>query len=206
MATADVFDLQRKKVGTVDLRDDVFDIEVSEHLFHEVVRAQLASRRAGTAKVKERSEVHGSRAKMWRQKGTGRARQGSKQAVHHKGGGVVHGPRVRDFSLKVNKKVAAKALRAALSRRHQEGRLVVLEGFELPEIKTRRVAEILDRFEVSKALIIDGDNDSLSKSARNLPRSSYLNAAGLNVYDILRHDTLLVTKAAVEAIQTRLGA
>jgi large subunit ribosomal protein L4 len=205
MPTADVYDLERKKVGTIDLPDDIFAVEVRDHLFHATVRAQLAARRAGTAKTKERSEVAGARKKAWKQKGTGRARQGTRQAPHWRGGGTVHGPKPHDYVLKVNKKVRRAALCAALSRRCEEGRLVVLDSFELPEVKTKRVAEFLRRFEAPKALIVDGENLALSKSARNIPSARYLHAAGLNVYDILRHDTLFLTKAAVQAIEGRLG-
>lgn len=205
MPVVDVYNLDREKVGTVELADAVFDCEVREHLFHEVVRAQLAARRSGTAKVKQRHEVRMTGAKVYRQKGTGRARQGSKRGPHWVGGGVAHGPQPRSFEKKVNKKTKKAALRAALSRRQQEGRLLVIDSFQLPEIKTKRVASVLSRFEVGKGLIVDVDNDTLAKSAKNLASSAYLPVAGLNVYDILRHETIFVTKDAVEAIQGRLG-
>jgi large subunit ribosomal protein L4 len=205
MPVVDVYSLDRKKVGTATLRDDVFNVEVREHLFHEVVRNQRAERRNGTAKTKERGEVRGSTAKAWKQKGTGRARQGNRKAAHFRGGGVAHGPRPRDFSGKVNKKVARAALLAAVSRRQQEGRLVVLDKFELAQIKSQQVVSFLKTFEVSKGLIVDVSNDTLSKSTRNLATSKYLSVDGLNVLDILYHDTLFLTQAAVEQLEGRLG-
>ena len=205
MPTVDVYNLKREPVGQVELRDDVFDVQVREHLFHEVVTAQLAARRSGNAKTKERWEVTGSRAKLYRQKGTGRARAGSAQAPNRVGGGTVFGPSPRSYEKKVNKKVRRAALCAALSRRQQEGALVVVDGFELEEIKTRRVLDVLTKFEAPKALIIDDANDQLALSSRNLDSSNYLAVDGLNVYDILRHDTLMITKRAVEVIEGRLG-
>jgi len=204
MPVVDVYNLDRKKVGTVELNDAVFNVEVREHLFHEVVRSQLGSRRAGTAKTKERGEVRGSTAKAWKQKGTGRARQGNKKAPHWKGGGVAHGPRPRNFGTKVNKKTVRAALCAAVSRRQQEGRLIVLDKFELSEIKTKHLSSVLTTFEIGKGLIVDIANENLSLSARNLPKSSYLAVDGLNVYDVLKHETLLMTQAAIEQLEGRL--
>jgi large subunit ribosomal protein L4 len=204
MSVVDVYNLERKKVGTVELNDAVFNVEVREHLFHEVVRNQRAERRAGTAKTKERGEVKGSTAKAWKQKGTGRARQGNRKAAHWRGGGVAHGPRPRDFSGKVNRKIVKAALMAALSRRQQEGCLVVVDSFALPEIKTSQVASVLSTFEVSKGLIVDVKNEALAKSANNLANSSYLAVDGLNVYDVLRHDTLMMTREAIQQLEGRL--
>lgn len=205
MPTVDVYNLENQKVGTVDLDAEVFDVEVREHLFHEVVTAQLAARRSGTASTRERSEVHGANTKAWKQKGTGRARQGSRKAPHWVGGGTVFGPKPRSFAKKVNKNTRRAALKAALSARQQEGRLVVLENFDLSEIKTKRVAQVLGQFEGRKHLIVDVDNSVLSKSAHNLADSAYLVPEGLNVYDILRHDNLVITKGAVDAIARRLS-
>jgi large subunit ribosomal protein L4 len=205
MPMVDVYNLKRESVGTIDLSDGVFDAAVREHLFHEVVRAQMAAKRSGTAKTKERGEVRGSRRKMWKQKGTGRARAGDRKAPHWVGGGVAFGPRPRDYDIKVNKKIRRAALRSALSRRQQEGRLVVLEDFELAAIKTRSVVDILSTFEAAKALIVDGPNDNLAKSANNLKTSHYLTVDQLNVYDVLKHDTLMLTRRAIEAIEGRLG-
>jgi large subunit ribosomal protein L4 len=205
MPKVDIYNTEKKKVGDVALSDDIFDAEVREHLFHELVRAQRAAKRSGTAKVKERSEVIGTRAKAWRQKGTGRARQGARQAVHWKGGGVVHGPRPRSYEKKVNKKTRRAALCAALSRRQQEGHLVVLDAFNFEAIKINKVVGILNTFDVSRVLIVDVENTNLERSARNLSTSNYLPVTGLNVLDIFRHDHLMLTQAAVEAIERRLG-
>ncbi|MEZ4267770.1 MAG: 50S ribosomal protein L4 [Myxococcota bacterium] len=205
MPVVDVYNLDKKKVGTLDLADSIFAVPVREHLFHEVVRAQLAARRSGTAKTKVRSEVAGSTKKIYKQKGTGNARQGTKKAPHWVGGGTVFGPQPRSFEMKVNKKTRRAALCAALTRRQEEGRLVVLESFELAAIKTKGVVDVLRRFDSDRALIVDGDNRALAASTRNLPTSHYLAVDGINVYDILRHDTVLMTRQAVDAIQTRLG-
>tara|TARA_B100000530_G_C15810561_1_gene429420 strand:- start:169 stop:789 length:621 start_codon:yes stop_codon:yes gene_type:complete len=205
MPMVDVYNLKHESVGTIDLSETVFDASVREHLFHEVVRAQMASKRSGNAKVKERGEIRGSRRKLWKQKGTGRARVGDRKAPHWVGGGIAHGPRTRDYAIKVNKKTRREALRCALSRRQQEGRLVVLEDFELEAIKTKSVTAVLKAFDASKALIVDGPNETLALSTNNLATSNYLSVDQLNVYDVLLHDTLLVTRRAVEAIEGRLG-
>ena len=205
MPMVDVYNLKHESVGTIDLSETVFDASVREHLFHEVVRAQMASKRSGNAKVKERGEIRGSRRKLWKQKGTGRARVGDRKAPHWVGGGVALGPRPRDYTIKVNKKTRREALRCALSRRQQEGRLVVLEDFELEAIKTKSVTAVLKAFDASKALIVDGPNETLALSTNNLATSNYLSVDQLNVYDVLLHDTLMVTRRAVEAIEGRLG-
>ena len=205
MPMVDVYNLKHESVGTIDLSETVFDASVREHLFHEVVRAQMASKRSGNAKVKERGEIRGSRRKLWKQKGTGRARVGDRKAPHWVGGGVALGPRPRDYAIKVNKKTRREALRCALSRRQQEGRLVVLEDFELEAIKTKSVTAVLKAFDASKALIVDGPNETLALSTNNLATSNYLSVDQLNVYDVLLHDTLMVTRRAVEAIEGRLG-
>ncbi len=205
MPMVDVYNLKHESVGTIDLSEAVFDASVREHLFHEVVRAQMASKRSGNAKVKERGEIRGSRRKLWKQKGTGRARVGDRKAPHWVGGGVALGPRPRDYAIKVNKKLRREALRCALSRRQQEGRLLILEDFELEAIKTKSVTAVLSAFDATKALIVDGPNETLALSTNNLAASNYLTVDQLNVYDVLLHDTLLVTRRAVEAIEGRLG-
>lgn len=206
MPSIDVYNLNREKVGSCDLSASIFDVEVREHLFHQVVTAQLAARRSGTANTKERGEVHGANTKAWRQKGTGRARQGSKKAPHWVGGGTVFGPRTRSFAKKVNRRTRRAALIAALSRRQQEGNLVVVENIELAEIKTKAVAELLNRFETPKTLIVDVTNDTLARSTKNLADSHYLVIDGINVYDILRHDTLMMTREAITTIEERLAS
>jgi len=204
MPVVDVYNLDREKVGTLELPDAIFDVEVREHLFHEVVRAQLAARRAGTASTKTRGDLTRTNMKPWRQKGTGRARQGDKKAPHWVGGGVALGPHPRSFAFKVNKKVKRAALCAALSRRQQEGRLLVIDDLRLPEVKTKRVASALSGFGAPKSLIVDTDNPSLHLSARNLPKAHYLPVGDLNVYDILRHDHLVISRSAAEALQGRM--
>jgi large subunit ribosomal protein L4 len=204
MPSIDVYNLNRDKVGQIDLDDLVFGAEVKEYLFWEVVRNQLANRRCGTAKVKERGEVRGSTRKMFRQKGTGRARQGNRTVNTHRGGGVVFGPRPRDFGYKVPKKVRRAALRSALSRRLQEQRLIVLEDFSLAEIKTKKLTEVLKRFELDSALLVDERNENLNKSARNLKSFKFLPVEGLNVYDVLRYDNLILTAPSVKVIEGAL--
>jgi len=210
MPTVDVYSIEKKKVGTVDLDPAVFDVEVREHLFHEIVRAQRAAKRAGTAKTKERGEIRGTQAKSRPQKGTGRARQGNGKAPHFVGGGVAHGPRPRSFALKVNKQTRRAALCAALSRRQQEGHLIVLDNIDLKEIKTKAVTGLIGRFELKKTLIVDGANLNLAKSTKNLSDTNFIRVdetnTGLNVFDILRHDHLMLTVGAVESIVGRLNS
>ncbi len=207
MPTIDVFNTSKEKVGSAELPDAVFGVEVKEHLFHLVVRQQLANKRAGTHKVKSRSEVSGGGKKPFRQKGTGRARAGTTRAVHWRGGGVVHGPTPRDHGFNVNKKVRKAALRCALSRRVEEGACTVLDAVTFEAPKTKAFAQVMDTFGFgSMLLIVDGDgHDNVQLSARNLPNAKVLPVAGLNVYDILRYDNLAVTQGAVAGIVERLG-
>lgn len=205
MPTIKIFNLDRKDVGELELSDAVFGAKVNEALFYDVVKAQLASRRSGTAKVKGRSEIAGSRTKIYRQKGTGNARHGAKSAPIFVGGGQVHGPRPRSYAWRPTRKMRLGALRGALSMKLNEGRLVVVDDFELSEIKTKKLAEVLGKLEVGKsAIIVDAkDNNNLRLSARNLPKFSFLPPEGVNLYDLLRHDTLVLTKKAVEALEQR---
>jgi len=205
MPVVDVYNLDRQKVGTFALSDDVFDVEVREHLFHEVVRAQLATRRGGNAKAKTRAEVKHTTKKLFKQKGTGRARQGMKSAPHWVGGGAAHGPNPRAYTIKVNKKVRRAALCAALSRRQQEGRLILLDQMGLAEVKTKLVAKLVERFEAGRALMVDTENDKLRLSTRNLVDAHFLPVGELNVYDILRAHTVLMSTAAAEDLQARIG-
>jgi large subunit ribosomal protein L4 len=202
----DVYNPSREKVGEVDLADGVFGVEVKDHLLYAVVRYQRAAARQGTHKVKERAEVRGGGKKPWRQKGTGRARQGSTRAPHWKGGGVVHGPKVRSHAFKLNKKVRQLALKSALSRRVQESKLVVLDALELPEIKTRQVVDFMARFDFSDVLIVAMRDEKLERSARNVPTVTMLPPEGLNVYDVLRRRNIVLTRAAVDAVTARLAA
>jgi len=207
MAKVDVFNIERSKVGEIDLDDGVFAVEVRPHLLHEVVRAQLAGRRAGTHYAKERAAVRGSTHKLYRQKGTGRARHGGRRPPQARGGGRTKAPQPRDYSFRPPRKVRRAALRSALSLFQQEGRLVVLDAFALSEPKTRRVAEVMRRFEVDRAVICDGGtNEGLRRATRNLARVVFLPPEGLNVYDLLKADRLLLTRDGVAALSAALQA
>lgn len=205
MATVDVYNLKREKVGTLDLADEVFAAEVKEHLFYEVVKAQLASKRQGTAAAKNRSAVSGSTKKLYKQKGTGRARHGSIRAPVYVGGGQAHPPRPRDWSYRPPRQVRLGALRSALSKFAKEGRLVVVDRFELPEIKTKGVLQALDALKTQKhALVVDvAGNEKLRLSIRNCEDHQFLPPEGVNVYDLLRHDTLVLSKDAAKALESR---
>ncbi len=208
MATLDVLTVENKKAGSVELSSAVFEAAVKPHLFHAEVRRQLARRRAGTHSTKNRSAVSGGGSKPWRQKGTGRARQGTNRAPQWAGGGVVFGPVPRSYEHSLPKKVRRAALRGALSQRVQEGAVTVLEALELDAYKTKRVVEILGGLGLggSKVLIvIDEPNAYVERSARNLHGVGVIRAGGLNVYDVLRHDKLVMTRAALAAVEERLG-
>ena len=206
MPTLDVHNTSKETVGSIELNDVVFSAEVKEHLFHAVVRYQMAKRRAGTHSVKGRAMISGGGKKPYRQKGTGRARQGTIRAPQYRGGGVVHGPHPRSHAHKLPKKVRRAALRCALSRRCEENALTVFDAFTLTEIKTKHFAGVMNTFEFGDLLlVIDGKDDIVSKSARNLPKVTVLPVEGLNVYDILKHRNLAMTSAAVEKITARLG-
>lgn len=205
MSTLDVLNQSGDKVGEIELSDAVFCAPVREHLLHEVVIAQRAARRRGTASTKGRSEVKGSTAKIYRQKGTGRARHGSNRAPIFVGGGVTFGPKPRSYAQRTPKKVRKGALRSALSLKAGERRIVVLEDLRLDEIKTKRVVQILDNLGIDRGLVVDDKNNTeLIKSMRNLARSKFIAPEGLNVYDILRHETLVITAPVVKQIEERL--
>ncbi|WP_394832414.1 50S ribosomal protein L4 [Pendulispora rubella] len=208
MATVDVYNMKREKVGSLDLADEVFGAEIKEHLFWEVVKAQLASRRQGTASAKERSAVSGSTKKLYKQKGTGRARHGSIRAPIYVGGGQAHPPRPRDWSYRPPQKVRVGALRSALSKFVKEGRLVVVDRFDLPEIKTKGLLSALDTLKAEKkTLVVDHrTNENLVLSIRNAKDHQFLPPEGVNVYDLLRHDTLVLSKDAAKALEQRLVA
>jgi len=205
MPKVTVYNLERESVGELELDEDVFADEINENLFYEVVKAQLASRRKGTHKVKNRAEVRGTRAKMYRQKGTGRARHGDEKAPQFRGGGRAFGPKPKDYSYKPPRRMRKGALRSALSLKLKEGRLLVVDSFELPEIKTKNLAKVLSALEVPKSsIIVDAtDNQNLRLSARNLDKHQYLPPEGLNVYDVLRHEHLILTKGAIDALVAR---
>ena len=214
MATVSVYNIEGKEVGTMDLNDDVFGVEVNEHLVHKAVVGQLANKRQGTQKAKTRSEVSGGGRKPWRQKGTGHARQGSTRAPQWKGGGVVFAPVPRDYSFKMNRKEKQAALKSALTSRVQSNKLIVLDELKLDAIKTKEFKKVLDNLNLNKALVVTGTIDqNVICSARNLPKvqTSYvaIEAAGeakevkstINVYDIMKYDTVVVTKDAIANIE-----
>ena len=205
MAVVDIFNQQRQVVGTLDLDPHVFEIEVRPEILHLVVRQHLAAKRSGTVGVKTRSTISGGGHKPWRQKGTGRARAGSNRSPVWRHGAVVHGPVARDYSFKVNKKVQKLAMRMALSSRLAEKHLTVVDGIHLDEIKTKALAEIIQRFEMRKALIVVAEVDNkLALSARNIPGVAVQSVDGINVYDVLRHSHLVMLSSAVDRLQERL--
>jgi large subunit ribosomal protein L4 len=206
MATVDVVNMKREKVGSLELADEVFAAEVNEHLFYEVVKAQLASRRQGTSSAKNRAAVSGSTKKLYKQKGTGRARHGSIRAPVFVGGGRAHPPQPRDWSYRPPQQVRQGALSSALSKFNKEGRLVVVERFELGEIKTKGLLQALGALKTQKrTLVVDAaTNENLRLSIRNCKDHQFLPPEGLNVYDLLRHDTLVLSKDAAKAVEQRL--
>lgn len=201
----DIYNTDKEKVSQVELDEKVFGCEVKPHLLYEVVKMQLANRRAGTASTKNRSRVRGGGKKPWRQKGTGRARAGSIRSPIWKGGGVTFGPLPRDYSYRLNKKVKKSALRTALSIKRKEDKLLILENFDLPEIKTKNFLKALGRLGINDAFILDDHNIQLEKSARNVPFVKVLRPEGLNVYDILRYDKLVMTQSCLEKITRTLA-
>lgn len=205
MAKLDVFNLKREKVRELELADEVFAAEVKEHLLHEVVTAQLATRRAGTHAAKERAAVRGSTKKIYKQKGTGRARHGSIRAPIFVGGGRAHPPKPQDWARRPPRQVRRNALRSALSLLVKSGRLTVVDRIELSEIKTRRLAEVLSALEAGrKTLVVDHrENENLKLSIRNMKDRLFLPPEGVNVYDLLRHDHLVVSEDAVKALEKR---
>ena len=206
MPTVDVYNIQKEKVGELDLKDEIFGVEVQGHLLHEVVTWQLACRRAGTASTKTRAEVHGGGRKPWRQKGTGRARVGSNRSPLWRGGGVVFGPKPRSYAYTLPKKVRRLALKMALSSKLANGQLVVLDAYPHTTPKTKDFVEVLRTFDLSKALFVTQEaNRALTLSARNVPHVQVMPPAGLNVYDILKHTHLVLFSPALSAIEARLA-
>ena len=202
MANVSVYNIEGKEVGTIDLNDAVFGVEVNEHLVHMAVVSQLANKRQGTQKAKTRSEVSGGGRKPWRQKGTGHARQGSTRAPQWTGGGMVFAPTPRDYTIRLNKKEKRAALKSALTSRVNENKFVVVDELKFDEIKTKNFKAVMDNLKVSKALVVIADNDKNTVlSARNLPevKTSLVNT--INVYDILKYNTVVATKAAVASIE-----
>ena len=202
MANVSVYNMEGKEVGTIELNDAIFGVNVNEHLVHMAVVQHLANMRQGTQKAKTRSEVSGGGRKPWRQKGTGHARQGSIRAPQWKGGGVVFAPVPRDYSFRINKKEKRAALKSVLTSRVQGGKLIVLDELKMDEIKTRKFKAVMDNLKVNKALVVMADVDEkVVLSARNLPAIDTTIVQTLNVYDILKGDTLVLTKDAVAKIE-----
>ncbi|HCR11850.1 50S ribosomal protein L4 [Solidesulfovibrio sp.] len=206
MANVKLYDQARQEIGSVDLAPEVFEVEVQPELLHLVVRAQLAAKRAGTHSVKTRAYVSGGGKKPWRQKGTGRARAGSNRSPIWRGGAVVHGPQPRDYTFKVNRKVRQLALRMALSAKLVDSSLVLVDTLSVPEVKTKHMVKMTSDFGLKKALIVlSASDNNLELSARNIPGIKVVREDMLNVYDVLRHDHLVMVKDAALKVQERLG-
>ena len=202
MANVSVYNIEGKEVGSIELNDAVFGVEINEHLVHMAVVNQLTNNRQGTQSAKTRSEVSGGGRKPWRQKGTGHARQGSTRAPQWTGGGIVFAPKPRDYSFKMNKKEKKLALLSALTSKVADNKIVVLDEFKLDEIKTKKFAEVMNNLKVSKALVVlEGENKNVVLSGRNIPTVKVSATNEINTYDVLKYDTLVVTKAAVEKLQ-----
>src|SRR5215467_13196020 len=208
MPTAKILDLTSKEVGEVELPDTVFDVEFNEPLIHEAVRSFLANRRMGTSATKTRGDVSGAGRKLWKQKGTGRARIASLRSPLWKGGGNTHGPQPRDWSYNMPKKMRQGALRSALSERVREGSVFVVEGWALDKPKTKDFARSLTTLGLGgKTLIVDSlENDNLLLSARNVRQAKVVNSFGLNIYDLLYHYHLVLSRAAADELEQLLGA
>ena len=202
MAKVAVYNMEGKEVDSIELNDSIFGVEINEHLVHMAVLQQLANNRQGTQKAKTRSEVRGGGRKPWRQKGTGHARQGSTRAPQWTGGGVVFAPTPRDYSFKLNKKEKRAALKSALTSRVNENKLVVVDELKMDEIKTKKFVEVLNNLKVEKALVVLNDMDkNVIASASNIPTVKTAQTNELNVFDVLKYDTVVVTKAAVATIE-----
>ncbi len=207
MSTVKIVNIKNENVGEIELNDQIFNRDVKEHMLHEVVRMQRAARRSGNASTKTRAEVRGGGAKPWRQKGTGRARAGTRNSPIWRGGGVAFGPKPRDYSFKLNRKVKKQAISMAISARLQEGNLIVLDGFSMDRIKTKDFVGIMGVLEAENALIIDeSGNETLCKSSRNVNGYKVLPVEGLNVYDILLHKKIILVQPVINSLEKRLAA
>jgi large subunit ribosomal protein L4 len=207
MPVLDVQNKEGEKISQVELADDVFNVPVKAAVLHQVVTMQLANRRAGTAAVKHRGDVSGSRRKLFRQKGTGRARRGDIKSPLLRGGGVVFGPDDRNYTQKVPKKVKKLALKMALSSKVHENELLVLDQLELEKIQTGAFVNILKSLKLENALFVnEKKNENLELSSRNVPDIKVLRSEGLNVYDVLKYRTLVLLEPAVKNIEGRLRA
>jgi large subunit ribosomal protein L4 len=202
MPVLNVYDIEKTKIAELELSDLVFGAEVNEHILYEVVKMQLACRRQGGASTKGRSDVSGGGKKPWRQKGTGRARAGTSRSPIWRGGGIVFGPKPRDFSYKIPKKVRKAALKSALSMKVKADRVIILRDFPMDEIKTKKFQEVLDRFELGKTLfVLDEKNTILEKSSKNIKDVKMMRSEGINVYDLLKYDNLVLLEPSVKKIE-----
>jgi large subunit ribosomal protein L4 len=206
MPTIEVHDVNRASITQVEVNEDIFEKKVNESIYYEVIKMQMANARKGTACTKGRSDVRGGGAKPWRQKGTGRARAGTSRSPIWKGGGIVFGPKPRDYSMNVPKKIKKQALCGAISQKRADGNLTILDKIELNEIKTAKIAEILNKLDLKSVLIIEEGNKNLVLSAKNIPGVKILSPEGLNLYDILYYKDLVITQPCLEKIQRRLLA
>ncbi|MDY6854832.1 MAG: 50S ribosomal protein L4 [Thermodesulfobacteriota bacterium] len=204
MPVTDVYNTQKKKVCEIYLNDEIYDVKVKPHLISDVIIMQQKNKRRGTASTKNRAQVRGGGVKPWRQKGTGRARVGSRRSPLWVGGGTVFGPTPRDYSCSLPKKVKREALKSVLTLKLKEGKIIVLDNFHLDEIRTKAFVFIMSNFDVQNVLIVDEGNFTLERSARNVKFTKVLPPEGLNVYDILRHENLILVKPSLEKIETRL--
>jgi large subunit ribosomal protein L4 len=205
MPTLDVINVEKKKVGTIDLSDAVFAVDVNVPLVHQVLKAQMAGRRQGNAKTKTKAEVRGGGRKPFRQKGTGNARQGSSRSPLKPGGGQTFGPIPRSYEQATPKEMVRGALRSALSDRFKSERLLVVDEFKFDKIKTKEFDKVMKKFELNQVLIVDDANRNLEFSSRNVAHVKVLRTEGLNVYDIIRNEWVILTKRAAQAIEQRLG-
>lgn len=205
MPTLDVMSIENKKTGSITLSDDVFGAKVNHALVHQVIKAQLADRRQGTAKTKTKSEVRGGGRKPFRQKGTGNARQGSSRSPLMPGGGQNFGPKPRSYEQATPKEMVRGALRSALSDRVSAKRVIIVDEFKLSDIKTKAFVAMKQKFNVDKVLIVDTANKNLELSGRNVPKVRILRTEGINVYDVVRHEWIMMSKKAAEAIQAKLS-
>ncbi len=204
MPVKDVYNIEKEKVAEVYLNDEVFDVEIKEHLISDVIIMQQAGKRRGTACTKNRAKVRGGGAKPWRQKGTGRARVGSRRSPLWVGGGTVFGPTPRDYSYSLPKKVKKAALKSALTLRLKENKVIILDNYKLDEIKTKAFVRILKNLGVENVLVVDANNFNLTRSARNVKNTRVLPPEGINVHDIIKYENLILVKPSIERIEERL--
>jgi len=207
MSVADVFDIKKKKVAQVELNDAVFGAEINEAVIYDVVKMQMAARRSGTSSTKTRSDVRGGGKKPWRQKGTGRARAGTSRSPIWRGGGIVFGPHPRDYSYSVPKKVRKKALISVLSMKLKEDKMLILKDFPMEKISTKTFKGVVDLFELKKVLfVLDMENEVLLKSSRNIKNFKMIRSEGINVYDVLNCEHLVLLEPSVKKIEGALLA